>query len=108
MGHALKFKDFKRVFGRSLDDFWGRPGKDFDGVVRQHPNNAQGFDLETFVRTYKLRVSLQQPLKGLRTRVLGLVGAKWGEEGVAVISRLLQPLRRVKPKIKKQAGMDSK
>ena len=93
--------DFNRIFGMRLEKFWGRPGLDFDGVVRQWPNNTQGFDLETFVRAFDLRVNLKQPVKALRTLVLGLVEARWGEEAVSVIGALL-------PSIKGRPGKTAK
>jgi len=100
--HADEFKNFRRVFGRSLDDFWGRPGKDFDGVVRQQPSNAQGFDLETFIKTFGLKIAYKEPTKALRKRFLGLVRVRWGEDGALALSRFLGPPGRLKTKTQKK------
>jgi hypothetical protein len=89
MAHALYFKRFKIAFGYSLDEFWGRPGKDFDGVVRQQPSNALGFDVETFVRTLKLRVSLTQPVKALKRALLRVIAKKWCPDTAEIVKRLL-------------------
>ena len=104
LAHAAECKKFKIIFGLHLDNFWGRPGMDFDGVMRQQPNNAQGFDVVTFVQRLGLRVSLEQPAKALQTRLLSLVGSKWGPDGVGVISRLLRPKARVKSQMTEKAG----
>jgi hypothetical protein len=105
--HADEFKNFRRVFGQTLDDFWGRPGRDFDGVVRQQPSNAQGFDLETFIKAFGLKLAYATPDKAFRTRFLGLVAAKWGEQGVLSLTRLLGAPGRLKSNMRKKAGTDS-
>lgn len=88
----LKAKSFARIFGRPLDDFWGRPVKYFDGIVRQCPCNVKGFDLKNFVKEFKIRVDLGLPDKTVRKALLRLAKTRWGEEAVETLSRLL-PLK---------------
>jgi len=87
--HASEFSNFGRIFGRGLDDFWGRPGKDFDDVTRMWPSNASGFHLDGFLAAFQLGPEHSKPDKASRKRFLSLIRVKWGEPGVATLTQLL-------------------
>jgi hypothetical protein len=98
---------FKKRFGRPLDDFWGREGKDLDGEKRRQPSNVTGFDYEAFVRAFKIKVDSRLPIKSLRKPLLSAVKAKYGDDGHQVVSGLLGLARAPKKQIKEKAGTDS-
>lgn len=107
LGHMTMYKRFAKTFARDLDDFWGRTYPAIDGEVRRQPDNVSGFDVQAFIKAFALRVSPTQPAKSLRKALLARVRAKWGDEGVQVIGRLLGAPTSFRQHSKK-AGTDSK
>ena len=100
------YAPFAQVFDCDLDNFWGRLSKDLDGVVRRIPNNVTGFDYKAFIRTFKFKVSLKQPLKSIKTPLLRAVKAKFGEDGVQVVSGLLWPSGAIRRQTEEIASTD--